>query len=97
MALRLLRQPDPLARLRARIAEVKPGAEDAARRAGMAVVATDTRVPWIALDGDPATRAALARAGLTVKQVRPRLLRMSVPLSDARADAVAAALTLASA
>jgi histidinol-phosphate/aromatic aminotransferase/cobyric acid decarboxylase-like protein/ubiquinone/menaquinone biosynthesis C-methylase UbiE len=97
VALRLLRQPDPLAPLRARIAEVKPPAEEAARRAGMAVVATDARVPWIALDGDPATRAALARAGLTVREVHPRLLRMSVPLSDARARAVAAALSAVSA
>ena len=93
VALRLLRQPDPLALLRARIAEVKPWVEEAAGRAGMAVVGTDARVPWIALDGDPATRAALARAGLTVKEVHSRLLRMSVPLSGVRAGKVAAALS----
>jgi histidinol-phosphate/aromatic aminotransferase/cobyric acid decarboxylase-like protein len=104
VALELLRQPDPLSSLRARIAEVKPAVQAAVRRAGLAVVQTDEHVPWIVLDGDPATRATLARCGLTVKDVPvlrsgraapgsvPSLLRMSVPLSAQRRDAVLAAL-----
>lgn len=101
VALALLGQPDQLGSLRARIAEVKPVVLAALRRAGVSIVATDEHVPWIALAGDRATRAKLARAGLTVKEVpvlgstgafAAGLLRMSVPLSAARYAAVIAAL-----
>ena len=90
----------------------------ALRRIGLAVIETDEQVPWIALTDEPATRAALARAGLAVKEVpvlgpavvpgtaglpsassrgtsvpgAARLVRMSVPLSVRRHDAVMAAL-----
>lgn len=131
VALELLRQPDPLAPLRARIEAVKPRIEAALRRAGIPVIETDEHVPWIALPADQATRTALARCALTVKEVpvlhsgllagRARsggtdpgsggengsggedgsgrfgsgLLRMSVPLSSERLDAVVAALARA--
>jgi histidinol-phosphate/aromatic aminotransferase/cobyric acid decarboxylase-like protein/SAM-dependent methyltransferase len=121
VALELLSQPDSLGPLRARIAEVKPAVHAALRRAGVAIVETDVHVPWIALNGDAATRATLAQVGLAVKDVpvlrltsgssQPPgpagssggalgaagdfpagLLRMSVPLSARRYEAVAAAL-----
>lgn len=102
VAIELLAGPDPLGALRARIAAVKPAAEDAARRAGLGVLATDPRVPWIALNVDPAARATLAERGLAVKYLpelgkrdngRAGLARMSVPLSQQRVVAVTAALT----
>ncbi len=99
VALELLRQPDLLEPLRARIAEVKPQVRAAVERAGVPVVATDARVPWILLRGGPATSGALAGVGLTVKTVPvlgpaedAGLLRMSVPLSAQRLEAVMAAL-----
>jgi len=97
VALELLSQPDPLGPLRARIAEVKPAVLAALRRAGLTVTPTDEHVPWIALPDDPVTRATLAQAGLAVKDVPvlgapAGLLRMSVPLSVPRYDAVMAAL-----
>jgi histidinol-phosphate/aromatic aminotransferase/cobyric acid decarboxylase-like protein/SAM-dependent methyltransferase len=101
VALELLSQPDPLAPLRARIAEVKPAVQAALRQLGVAIVETDEHVPWIALNGDAATRATLAQAGLAVKDVPvlrssgvspAGLLRMSVPLSARRYEAVVAAL-----
>jgi histidinol-phosphate/aromatic aminotransferase/cobyric acid decarboxylase-like protein/SAM-dependent methyltransferase len=107
VALELLATPDPFGPLRARIAEVKPAAEAAVRRAGIGVVETDEHVPWIALRADPAARATLARCGLVVKDVpllgRTRLdadagqglARMSVPLSWPRVNAVTAALAAA--
>jgi histidinol-phosphate/aromatic aminotransferase/cobyric acid decarboxylase-like protein len=91
VALGLLRQPDPLASLRTRIAEVKPRVEAAAGQAGMTIARTDEHVPWIALRDDVATRSALA-TGLTVKDMRPGMLRMAVPLSPGRYDAVMARL-----
>jgi histidinol-phosphate/aromatic aminotransferase/cobyric acid decarboxylase-like protein/SAM-dependent methyltransferase len=105
VALELFSQPDPLGPLRARITEVKPAVQAALLRAGIAVVETDEHVPWIVLNSDPATRAALAGAGLAVKDVpvlgsplipgSVGLLRMSVPLSARRYAAVAAALARA--
>jgi histidinol-phosphate/aromatic aminotransferase/cobyric acid decarboxylase-like protein/precorrin-6B methylase 2 len=97
VALELFGQPDPLGPLRERIAEVKPAVQAALRRAGVAIVETDEHVPWIALNGDAATRATLAQAGLAVKDVPvlgsgPGLLRMSLPLSVPRYEAVLAAL-----
>jgi histidinol-phosphate/aromatic aminotransferase/cobyric acid decarboxylase-like protein len=121
VALGLLSQPDPLGPLRMRIAEVKPAVQAALRRAGVTIVETDAHVPWIALNGDAATKATLAQCGLAVKVVpvlrsssessepsasssssggppgvagafAAGLLRMSVPLSARRYEAVAAAL-----
>jgi histidinol-phosphate/aromatic aminotransferase/cobyric acid decarboxylase-like protein len=101
VAIELLASPDPLGPLRARIAAVKPAVEVLARRAGLVVLPTDPRVPWIALRVDPAARAALAERGLAVKYLpelgqredRPAgLARMSVPLSEQRVGAVTAAL-----
>ena len=97
VALELFGQPDPLGPLRARIAEVKPAVRAALRRVGVAIVETDEHVPWIALNGDAATRATLAQVGLAVKDVPvlgsgPGLLRMSLPLSVPRYEAVLAAL-----
>jgi hypothetical protein len=97
VALELFGQPDPLGPLRARIAEVKPAVRAALRRVGVAIVETDEHVPWIALNGDAATRATLAQVGLAVKDVPvlgsgSGLLRMSLPLSVPRYEAVLAAL-----
>ncbi len=106
VALELLGPPDPLAGLRARIAQVKPAVRAALAQLGLETIPTDEHVPWIALPGDPATRTTLARAGLAVKDVPvlgssavfpAGLLRMSVPLSAARYQAVAAALARAGA
>ncbi len=107
VALELLSRPDQLASLRARIAEVKPALEAAARAAGLVTLPTDARVPWIVLRRDPAAAATLARCRLIAKAVPvprpasapapPALLRMSVPLSAERADAVLSALARAAA
>ncbi len=109
VALELLSRPDQLASLRARIAEVKPALEAAVGAAGIATLPTDPRVPWIALRRDPAAEATLARCQLIAKAVPvlrptsalvpavPGLLRMSVPLSADRADAVLSALARAAA
>lgn len=105
-ALELLRCPDPLGPLRARIAEVKPTVEAAARQAGLVVVPTDPCVPWIALRIEPAATDTLAACGLVVKEVpvlqpagacgpRVRLARMSVPMSEQRVAGVTAALARA--
>jgi histidinol-phosphate/aromatic aminotransferase/cobyric acid decarboxylase-like protein/ubiquinone/menaquinone biosynthesis C-methylase UbiE len=91
VALGLIRQADPLASLRTRIAEVKPRVEAVARQAGMTIARTDEHVPWIALLDSPATRSALA-TGLIVKDMRPGMLRMAVPLAPGRYDAVMARL-----
>jgi histidinol-phosphate/aromatic aminotransferase/cobyric acid decarboxylase-like protein/ubiquinone/menaquinone biosynthesis C-methylase UbiE len=108
VALDLLGQPDPLAPLRARIAEVKPVIRAAARRAGLPLVETVDHVPWLVLPAGPAVRAALARCGLVAKDVpvlpatvpgagdtAPGLLRLSLPLSAQRLAAVTAALARA--
>ncbi len=97
LALALLDRPDPFGPLRARVAEVKPVLEAAVRRAGVEVIGSDEHVPWIVLPDDPAPRSALAKWGLVAKRVplvgrSGCLLRMSVPLSRERADAVSAAL-----
>jgi histidinol-phosphate/aromatic aminotransferase/cobyric acid decarboxylase-like protein len=106
VALDLLRQPDPLARLRARIAEVKPIVQAAARSGGLPLIETSEHVPWLVLPADPPVRAALTYCGLVTKDVpvlpttvpdggaaAPGLLRMSLPLSAQRLDAVLAALS----
>ena len=109
VALDLLGQPDPLTPLRARIAEVKPAIQAAAQHAGLSVIETDAHVPWLTLRADRVTRAILARCGLVAKEVpvlpvtvadsggaTPGLLRMSLPLSAQRLEAVTAALSHAS-
>jgi aspartate/methionine/tyrosine aminotransferase len=96
VALELLRHPDPLGPLRARIAEVKPAVEAAARRAGLVVVPADPCVPWIALRVEPAAMDTLAACGLVVKEVpvlRPTLTvtGTAVAGADAAGTAVAGA------
>lgn len=98
MAIALLRQPDPLAALRERIAVAKPAAAARLAGAGLPTLDTDPAVPWFVLPADDTTRAALARAGLAAKESPVhapdgQLLRLSVPLSDARMAAFAAALS----
>lgn len=106
VALELLRPPDSLSSLRARIAVVKPVIQAAARRAGLVEVPADPHVPWIALRLDPAGRARLAACGIVVKEIpelgrppgdpgQPSLARMSVPLSEQRVAAACAALASA--
>jgi histidinol-phosphate/aromatic aminotransferase/cobyric acid decarboxylase-like protein/SAM-dependent methyltransferase len=101
VALKLLRSPDPVAALRERIDEAKPELVAMLGRAGIAVIPTDPHVPWVVLPGDPATAAALRGAGLLAREVRllrpdgsaTVLLRLSVPLSAGRREAVRAALS----
>ncbi|HEX9624768.1 MAG TPA: aminotransferase class I/II-fold pyridoxal phosphate-dependent enzyme [Streptosporangiaceae bacterium] len=69
VALELLRPPDSLDPLRARIAAVKPVIQAAVQRAGLVEVPADPRVPWIALRVDQAARATLASCGLVIKEV----------------------------
>jgi histidinol-phosphate/aromatic aminotransferase/cobyric acid decarboxylase-like protein/precorrin-6B methylase 2 len=100
VSLELLRQPDPLAALRDRIAEVKPQVTAMLADASFPVIETDPHVPWLVLPADPATRAALAARSLFPKQApvlgddgsRSALLRLAVPLSASRRSAVIAAL-----
>jgi len=98
IAIALLRQPDPLATLRERIAVAKPAAATRLAGAGLPTLDTDPAVPWFVLPADDTTRAALARAGLAAKESPVhapdgRLLRLSVPLSDERISAFASALS----
>lgn len=101
VALALLCQPDPLAPLRDRIAEVKPEVIALLARAGIATIDTDPYVPWLMLPGDDATRAALVARQLVAKDVPVAdpaswpsgLLRLSVPLSAARLKAFEAAVS----
>ncbi|HVB43688.1 MAG TPA: aminotransferase class I/II-fold pyridoxal phosphate-dependent enzyme [Streptosporangiaceae bacterium] len=111
VALDLLAQPDPLEQLRARIGAAKPALLGWLERGGITVVDTDEHVPWVALPGDAANRAALAGCGVTVKEVpvldagrgeagpgarlAAGLLRMSVPLSAERRAVVETALARA--
>jgi len=100
VSLELLRLPDPLAPLRQRIEQVKPSIAAMLADAGIAVTETDPHVPWLVLDADPVTRAALAARGLVAKEApvlradggRSALLRLAVPLSAERLTAVESAL-----
>jgi histidinol-phosphate/aromatic aminotransferase/cobyric acid decarboxylase-like protein len=101
VALALLRQPDPLAPLRERIAAVKPTVAALLADAGILTLPTDARVPWFVLPDEPAVRQALTDRQLIAKEVpvlepdgrHATLLRLSVPLSAHRLDAVTAALS----
>jgi histidinol-phosphate/aromatic aminotransferase/cobyric acid decarboxylase-like protein len=95
VALALLRLPDPLAPLRARIADAKPEATALLTAAGCPPLATDPAVPWMVLPPDAGP--LLAARGLTPKNVPARdpeghLLRVAVPLSDQRRAVLATAL-----
>ena len=98
MAIALLRQPDPLAALRERIAVAKPAAAARLAAAGLSTLDTDPAVPWLVLPADDTTRSALARVDVAAKEAPVRapdgqLLRLSVPLSAARMAAFAAAFS----
>jgi histidinol-phosphate/aromatic aminotransferase/cobyric acid decarboxylase-like protein/SAM-dependent methyltransferase len=100
IALALLGQPDPLAALRDRIAEVKPQVAALLADAGLTAIETDPHVPWLVFAADPVTRAAFAARRLVTKEApvlnssgrRSALLRLAVPLSSERLSAVRAAL-----
>ena len=93
-ALRLLAAGDVFARLRARVAEVKPVAAGLLREAGIEVLANDGRLPWLAL-ADPGGAASALLEARGIRALRPapapvfpgprlEVLRLTVPLSDAR-------------
>ena len=100
VSLELLRQPDPLAGLRARISQNKPVVAALLTAARWPTMPTDPHVPWYVLAADQATRTALAARGLVPKDAPVRgldgrssaLLRLAVPLSADRLSAVQAAL-----
>ncbi|QMU77875.1 aminotransferase class I/II-fold pyridoxal phosphate-dependent enzyme [Streptacidiphilus sp. PB12-B1b] len=87
VALRLLAEGDVFAALRARIAEVKPEAAAALRRAGIELTEGAPCLPWLTAPADDHTRAVLAKRGLRAKPVGERLLKIAVPLSEDRLDA----------
>ncbi|MFY1653067.1 aminotransferase class I/II-fold pyridoxal phosphate-dependent enzyme [Solwaraspora sp. WMMB762] len=101
LAAALLTQQDPLAPLRDRIAQVKPYVEEQLVAAGLTPLPTDPRLPWLVLPGDDGVRRILAARGVLAKQVPSlepggppgALLRLSVPLSEARLTAFTAAFT----
>ncbi|MFV2084259.1 aminotransferase class I/II-fold pyridoxal phosphate-dependent enzyme [Micromonospora sp. LOL_021] len=101
LAAALLTQQDPLAALRDRIAQVKPYVEEQLIAAGLTPLPTDPRLPWLVLPGDDRVRRILAARGVLAKQVPSlepggspgALLRLSVPLSEARLAAFTAAFT----
>jgi histidinol-phosphate/aromatic aminotransferase/cobyric acid decarboxylase-like protein len=93
-ALRLLAAGDVFARLRAHVARVKPGAAALLREAGVGIVPNDPRLPWLALE-DPGGAAGAFLAERGIRALRPspppvfpeprlEVLRLTVPLSDAR-------------
>lgn len=93
VVLRMLSAGDVFARIRDRIREVKPAATDALARAGFRAHAGHSDLPWVALDdpGGDSTRRLLARgmrplAPTPHPAVRnpPEVIRVTVPLSDAR-------------
>ncbi|MFY1636203.1 aminotransferase class I/II-fold pyridoxal phosphate-dependent enzyme [Solwaraspora sp. WMMB335] len=101
----LLTQHDSLAPLRERIAQVKPMVERHITAAGLPLLPTDPQVPWLALPDEPTVREILATRRVLAKPVPPlapgdgcgALLRMSVPLSQARLTAFVAAMSTAAA
>ena len=87
VALALVTQPDPLAALRTRIAEVKPSV--VAALSVLSPVDSCPYVPWVAFPAEAAP--ALDDLGLRAKEAQG-LLRLSVPLSAARLAAFHAAV-----
>ncbi|WBB97152.1 aminotransferase class I/II-fold pyridoxal phosphate-dependent enzyme [Solwaraspora sp. WMMA2080] len=104
LAAALLTQQDPLAALRDRIAQVKPYVEEQLIAAGLTPLPTDPRLPWLVLPGDDEVRRILAARGVLAKQVPSlapggppgALLRLSVPLSEARLAAFTTAFAATS-
>jgi histidinol-phosphate/aromatic aminotransferase/cobyric acid decarboxylase-like protein/precorrin-6B methylase 2 len=95
VALALLVQGDVLADLRARIAEVRPRFVTLLAAGGIEAQAGDPRLPWVTVDaGATPQLAALGLAGKAVPAAPggPELVRLSVPLSEARWRAAQAAL-----
>jgi histidinol-phosphate/aromatic aminotransferase/cobyric acid decarboxylase-like protein/SAM-dependent methyltransferase len=101
-AIALLRRGDPLARLRARIAEAKPAAAELLESIGLRVRPGDPRLPWVLADGGAQPEAALERHGIAAKRLdltamaapgRPGvLLKLAVPLSAERERALRSAI-----
>ena len=88
VALALLCQPDPLAPLRDRIAEVKPEVIALLARAGIATLDTDPVVPWLVLPGDDASpscasRTAAGRQGCTGSRSGQLAVRVAAPVGTA--------------
>lgn len=96
VALALLAQGDVLAGLRARIVEIKPWFMALLESSGIQARAGDPRLPWVIVDAGAAGPRLAARglAGKAVPAVPggPELMRLSVPLSEARWRAAQAAL-----
>ncbi|MFC1442618.1 aminotransferase class I/II-fold pyridoxal phosphate-dependent enzyme [Streptacidiphilus sp. N1-10] len=92
VALRLLSQGDVLGGLRARIAQVKPGVAAALRRVGLDPTEGDPRLPWVTAPADTEALAVVERLGIRVKLIDGRLLKIAVPLSEARLAAFRALL-----
>jgi histidinol-phosphate/aromatic aminotransferase/cobyric acid decarboxylase-like protein/ubiquinone/menaquinone biosynthesis C-methylase UbiE len=91
VALELLDQGDVFGALRDRIAAVKPEVVDSLVGAGLRVTPGPDYLPWVTVAADPAARAALDRAAVLVKELpgpsgRP-ILKLAVPLSEARLSA----------
>jgi histidinol-phosphate/aromatic aminotransferase/cobyric acid decarboxylase-like protein/SAM-dependent methyltransferase len=84
-ALELLAAGDVFAPLRARLAVTKPVALEALARLGLDADPTHPALPWVIVPA--AAEEVLARHGIAARRV-DGLLRVAVPLSDARLDAL---------
>ena len=80
-ALELLAAGDVFARLRARLAVTKPATLEALARLGVDAEAAHPALPWVIVPA--AAEEVLARSGIAARPV-DGLLRVAVPLSDAR-------------
>ena len=100
-ALCLLAQGDIFGPLRQRVAQMKPLMVAGLARLGMKVQAGDPRLPWVTSAATESAKAALGKHGVIAKLLQypvggpysHELLRLSVPLSEARARAFLAAVT----
>ncbi|SEH01051.1 Histidinol-phosphate/aromatic aminotransferase or cobyric acid decarboxylase [Nonomuraea solani] len=97
VALRMLALPDPLAGLRARIAEMRPRTERALTAFGLQPDPGHPALPWLTAPATALDR--LAERGVLAKRLRaadrsaPDLAKIAVPLSDERAAMLTDALT----
>jgi histidinol-phosphate/aromatic aminotransferase/cobyric acid decarboxylase-like protein/SAM-dependent methyltransferase len=104
-ALCLLAQGDIFGPLRQRVAQMKPLMVAGLARLGIEVQAGDPRLPWVTSAATESTKTALSKHGVIAKLLQypvggpypHELLRLSVPLSEARARAFLAAVTPSSA
>jgi len=84
-ALELLAAGDVFAPLRARLAVTKPATVEALARLGIETDPAHPALPWVIVPA--AAEEVLTRRGIAVRRV-DGLLRVAVPLSDARLDAL---------